>query len=82
MSMKRSVTVPRPSSATLFRGLYARVARDLGLDPSYVSRTARGERRSETIEMAIRREMDKVLASARHGSRRSTEQRNTKKKIL
>lgn len=35
---------------SLYRGLYARVARRLGVDRSYVSRVARGERRSPQIE--------------------------------
>lgn len=34
-------------------GLYSRVARKLGVDRSYVSRVAAGERRSPAIERAI-----------------------------
>jgi hypothetical protein len=77
--MKRSVAIPSPSSASLFRGLYARVAHDLGFDPSYVSRIARGERRSEIIEKAIRREMDKVLAAVKTSSHRSAKHRPKKR---
>ena len=77
--MRRPPAIPSPSSASLFRGLYARVARDLGHDPSYVSRVARGKRKSELIEKAIRREMDKVLASIKKDPRQSVKQRNTKK---
>jgi hypothetical protein len=36
-----------------YRGLYARVARRLGVDRSYVSRVARGERRSRRVERAL-----------------------------
>jgi transcriptional regulator with XRE-family HTH domain len=39
--------------AALFRGLYARVAKQLGVDPSYVSRVARGERRNADVENAL-----------------------------
>lgn len=34
-------------------GLYSRVARKLGVDRSYVSRVARGERQSEEVETAL-----------------------------
>jgi transcriptional regulator with XRE-family HTH domain len=39
--------------AALFRGLYARIAKQLGVDPSYVSRVARGERRNADVENAL-----------------------------
>jgi hypothetical protein len=38
-------------------GLYTRVARQVGVHPSYVSRVARGERRSERISRAIAAEL-------------------------
>src|SRR5579862_5468954 len=47
--------------ASLLRGLYHRVARQLDVDPSYVSRVARGERRSKKIEDALRRELNKIV---------------------
>jgi len=34
-------------------GLYSRIAKKLGVDRSYVSRVARGERHSQTIERAL-----------------------------
>lgn len=43
-------------------GLYSRVARQLQLDRSYVSRVARGERHSEVVERAITTEFDRVMA--------------------
>lgn len=54
--------------ASVVRGLYGRVARQLDLDPSYVSRVARGERCSEAVEVAIEREIHRVmqLVSATH----------------
>lgn len=44
----------------LYRGLYSRVARQLGVDRSYVSRVARGERRSERVEAALRAEVKRI----------------------
>jgi transcriptional regulator with XRE-family HTH domain len=44
----------------LYRGLYARVARQLGVDRSYVSRVARGERRSPRIEAALKTELRRI----------------------
>jgi transcriptional regulator with XRE-family HTH domain len=44
----------------LYRGLYARVARQLGVDRSYVSRVARGERRSPRIEAALNSELRRI----------------------
>ena len=41
-------------------GLYSRIARQLGVDRSYVSRVARGERRSEPIESALVNEFDRI----------------------
>ena len=44
----------------LYRGLYSRVARKLGVDRSYVSRVARGERRSPEIETALQAELKRI----------------------
>lgn len=41
-------------------GIYTRVARRLGVDRSFVSRVARGERRSKPIEDALSAEYDQV----------------------
>ena len=43
-------------------GLYSRVARQLGVDRSYVSRVARGERRSEPVEQALTVEFDRIMS--------------------
>ena len=69
--MKNSATAQCARAVSLFRGLYARVARDLGVDVSYVSRIARGERKSEVTEKALNREFNKVLASVKNVSARS-----------
>jgi len=44
----------------LYHGLYSRVARKLGVDRSYVSRVARGERRSRRIEAALEAEIKRI----------------------
>jgi hypothetical protein len=49
---------------SLCRGLYNRVARKLGCDPSYVSRVARGERTSKAISEALRAEIQQTWAMA------------------
>ena len=48
---------------SLYRGLYSRVARQLGVDRSYVSRVARGERRSKKVEAALRAELKRIERS-------------------
>ena len=42
-------------------GLYSRIARQLQVDRSYVSRVARGERRSEEVERALSTEFTRIL---------------------
>ena len=42
-------------------GLYSRVARQLNVDRSYVSRVARGERRSEPVERALTLEFERIV---------------------
>jgi RsbT co-antagonist protein rsbRD N-terminal domain len=44
----------------LYRGLYVRIAQKLGVDPSYVSRVARGDRRSSEIEEALRQAQQEI----------------------
>jgi transcriptional regulator with XRE-family HTH domain len=41
-------------------GLYSRIARQLKVDRSYVSRVARGERHSEEIERALSSEFTRI----------------------
>jgi hypothetical protein len=53
-------------SYKLQKGLYARVAKSLCVDASYVSRVASGERHSDRVKCAILRELSR--ASAPHGS--------------
>jgi hypothetical protein len=42
-------------------GLYSRVARQLSVDRSYVSRVARGERHSQQVEAALATEFDRIV---------------------
>ena len=61
MPRSKSVLRPAPTNlASLIRGLYGRVARQLKVDPSYVSRVARGERHSEEIERALNNEFTRI----------------------
>jgi hypothetical protein len=82
-NMKHSVTTPCATAVSLFRGLYGRVARDLGIDVSYISRIARGERKSEVAEKALNREFRRVLALVRNSSAPSDKNRSrqTRKKV-
>ncbi len=41
-------------------GLYSRVARNLGLDRSFVSRVARGERKSTEVQAALISDFEQV----------------------
>lgn len=43
-------------------GLYSRVARQLQVDRSYVSRVARGERHSNEVESALSTEFTRILS--------------------
>jgi hypothetical protein len=72
--MERTVTLFDAYAAQ--RGLFARLARRLGLDPSYISRVANGERRSKRISRAIEAELNKMYSvswkiakSSKRGSR-------------
>lgn len=49
----------------LMRGLYARVARKLKVDPSYVSRVARGERESAAVQDALKEEFEDIARLGR-----------------
>jgi len=44
-------------------GIYSRVARQLGVHRTFVSRVARGERRSEPVEKALVDEYERVKGS-------------------
>jgi hypothetical protein len=66
MSRDKSNTSTIPYNlASQIRGLYGRVARQLKVDPSYVSRVARGERQSDDIEASLERELKKIMAMMR-----------------
>jgi hypothetical protein len=50
------------------RGLFARVARKLRIDPSYVSRVANGKRQNDRINHAIEAELNKMGTESRTGA--------------
>jgi DNA-binding transcriptional regulator YdaS (Cro superfamily) len=52
------------SNLLLLSGMYSRIARQLGVHPSYVSRVARGERRSERVSRAIAAELGQLRGSS------------------
>lgn len=54
------IRAPKDLSPQL-RGLYERVARQLGVDASYVSQVARGESQSALVENALKRELTRIL---------------------
>src|ERR1700682_667216 len=71
---KLNLRTPPHNLASLVRGLYRRVAHHLDVDPSYVSRVARGERQSEAVEAALEGEMRqiiKMMKNIQNGSGRS-----------
>ncbi|MGE5205398.1 MAG: response regulator [Chlamydiota bacterium] len=63
----------------VFRGIYSRVAKQLGVDRSYVSRVARGERRSKEIEKALRAELRRVEAVLKARGKNSPASRRGRK---
>ena len=75
--MTRTVTLFRVYAAQ--RGLFARLSKRLGLDPSYISRVANGKRRSKRVSLAIEAELGKMFSanrtiakSSRHNLRHPT----------
>jgi Zn ribbon nucleic-acid-binding protein len=66
--MNKAIIGQCATAVSLFRGLYARVANKLGVDVSYVSRIAHGERKSKVAEKVLTKEFNKVVAIMRNGS--------------
>lgn len=54
------VSSRKQSPQMLYRGLYVRIARKLDVDASYVSRVARGDRRSPEVEGALRQALAEI----------------------
>lgn len=61
-----------------FRGLYARVARTVGVTPSYVSRVARGALQCEIIEEELMRELERTFR--KFGKKRAGVRQKTARK--
>lgn len=64
------MTKKRPPEVNLafLAGLYTRVARQAGVHPSYVSRVARGERRSDRVSRAIAAELAQFTPAGRRAA--------------
>jgi hypothetical protein len=60
----------------LFRGLYARVAREVGVDVSYINRIAHGKRKSKVAENALAKEFRKVVMVMRNPSSGRSSKKN------
>ena len=60
--MTRKVTFLRAYLAQ--RGLFARVAKKLGFDPSYISRVANGKRKNKKVSQAIEADLKKMHAAS------------------
>ena len=73
----RTAILESSQAISVFRGFYARIAKRLNVDPSYVSRVARGERESPELLVALEQEM-RVLANS--ASRKSSRRRGPHRK--
>ena len=92
MARAKTIQKPAPTNlASLIRGLYGRVARQLKVDPSYVSRVARGERQSDEIEASLERELKRIMSMVRtthngagksHAKSKSSRPKSKKKKVI
>jgi len=58
---KPDITTHAFEALSVFRGIYKRVAVQLDVDPSYVSRVARGQRHAPFVSEALRKEIQRVL---------------------
>src|ERR1700722_8959797 len=65
--MSKLATARCARAVSLFKGLYARVARNLGVDVSYISRIAHGKRNSKLAEKALTKEFNKAVTAMRNG---------------
>jgi hypothetical protein len=72
-----SISIPDHIALRIDRGAAARIAEDLGVHPSLVSRVARGKKTSERVRVAIiryllgrQRELATAALLIEHGTRR------------
>jgi hypothetical protein len=56
----------------LARGMYTRLAKQLGYNISYIIRVAHSERQSPRIEAALNKEISRILKLAANGNRKSS----------
>ncbi len=69
--LKNALPLNLPS---FYRGIYKRVAKKLGCDPSYVSRVARGERVSEAVSQALKAELSHAAILTSRGGAKARSQ--------
>lgn len=60
----KNTSQSRMLKALRYRGLFARVARTIGVSRQHVGRVARGERISRRVEEELRREIQRIEAAA------------------
>src|SRR5690348_3636158 len=60
------------SLPSLIRGIYTRLARELGYNISYIVRVAKGERHSDRVQAALEKEFTRILKKATTGSRKTS----------
>lgn len=65
MTSRKNSTPLNQHTHLLLRGLYARVARKLKVDPSFVSRVVRGERASVAVQAALEKEFEDIARLGR-----------------
>jgi hypothetical protein len=72
------------SLPSLVRGMYTRLARELGYNISYIIRVANGERKSVRVERALSKEVRRVLkmADRAKGAQKKSEARRYAAKKL
>ena len=64
VTLKRGALGNLLNAHRLHHGIFARVAQNLAVDPSYVSRVANGKRRSPEIEQALAQELRRISERA------------------
>jgi hypothetical protein len=73
---KNTSTNPVLVRHSLYRGVFSRVAKELGIDRSYVSRVASGERKSDKVEAALLKEIERIeKLTGMDGAKRSNNKR-------
>ena len=78
--MGRTVTARRTFPTP--RGLFARIAKRFGVDPSYVSRVAHGHRQNDKISKTLEAELRKIIVMTQKSIRKTSKKVETRKKLV